>query len=71
MPIMDGFELVKRIRSDKRLKATPVIALTTIATNQHLQDNMDAGFDNFAAKLDKYQLLEQLQNVLLNRRKAI
>jgi hypothetical protein len=32
---------------------------------------MDAGFDNFVAKLDKYQLLEQLQNVLLNRRKAI
>jgi two-component system chemotaxis sensor kinase CheA len=71
MPIMDGFELVKRIRSDKRLKAIPVIALTTIATNQYLQDNMDAGFDDFVTKLDKYQLLEKLQNILQNRRKAI
>ncbi|SEB52621.1 chemotaxis protein CheW [Paenibacillus sp. GP183] len=71
MPIMDGFELVKRIRSDKRLKVIPVIALTTIATNQYLQDNMDAGFDDFVAKLDKYRLLEQLQNVLQTRRKAI
>jgi hypothetical protein len=53
------------------LKAMPILALTTIADNPFLQDNMDAGFDGFVAKLDKYRLLEQLQNVLQNRRKVI
>jgi two-component system chemotaxis sensor kinase CheA len=71
MPFMDGFELLKRIRSDKQLKSIPVIALTTIASNPFLQDNMDAGFDGYVVKLDKYRLLEQLQNVLKSRRKAI
>jgi two-component system chemotaxis sensor kinase CheA len=61
MPVMDGFELVKRIRSDKHLSSLPVIAVTSITEERMINMGMEAGFDYYVTKLDKERMLENLK----------
>lgn len=61
MPVMDGFELVKRIRADKRLAPLPVIAVTSKTDDESIQRGMEVGFDFYEIKLDKEQLLEKVR----------
>jgi CheY-like chemotaxis protein len=50
MPIMDGWEVVRRIRQDEKLKAIAVIALTAHAMAGDREKMLAAGFDNHIAK---------------------
>jgi two-component system chemotaxis sensor kinase CheA len=60
MPVMDGFELVRRIRSDKKLSSLPVIAVTSKADEGSIRRGMEAGFDFYEIKLDRERLLEKI-----------
>lgn len=71
MPVMDGLELVKRIRQDKRFASLPVIAVTSLTGELQMKAGLDAGFDFYEFKLDKSRLLEKVECVLSKRRKAI
>lgn len=68
MPVMDGMELVKRIRADKRLADLPVMALTSLTGEQQRKDGLEAGFDMYEFKLDKIRLLEMIGAMLEKRR---
>lgn len=70
MPVMDGIELVKRIRADKRLANLPVMALTSMTGEQQRIDGLEAGFDMYEFKLDKMRLLEMI-GVMLEKRGSI
>ena len=67
MPLMDGYELVKRVRRDDRLAKLPVIALTSRTDDRSIRKGIDAGFDYYEIKLDKDRLLEKIKLVLLKK----
>ena len=69
MPRMDGVELTKKIRSDPALKDLPVIAVTSLSGEADRQRGVDAGIDDYQAKLDRDMVLEAAA-ALLRRRSA-
>jgi len=71
MPLMDGYELVKRIRADKRLSSLPVVAVTSKADEWSLSKGIDAGFDFYEIKLDKERLLEKIRLAFQKRSDAV
>ncbi len=50
MPLMDGFELIRRIREHPRHRDLPVIAVSGYATEDDEQRTRDAGFDGYVRK---------------------
>ncbi len=68
MPVMDGYELIKRIRADSRLSSLPVIAVTSKADERSMMRGVDAGFDFYEIKLDKDRLIEKIRLAFQKRR---
>jgi two-component system, chemotaxis family, sensor kinase CheA len=64
MPIMDGFELTRRIRSHDKFKSLPIIAVTALTDEEDRQKALDAGVDSYILKLDKEVLLETIDSIL-------
>jgi two-component system sensor histidine kinase EvgS len=50
MPVMDGYEAIKRIKENITSKDIPVIAITGYATSQDQKRITDAGFDGYLSK---------------------
>lgn len=50
MPNMDGLELLKKIRSDERLKAMPVLMVTAEAEREKVILAIQAGVSNYIMK---------------------
>jgi len=64
MPNMDGFELSKRIKGDDRFSHLKVIALTSLASEEHLAKGKAVGIDDYQIKLDKEKLLQGIHEYL-------
>ncbi|KNY29560.1 chemotaxis protein CheW [Pseudobacteroides cellulosolvens] len=64
MPEMDGFELVKKIREDKRLTDLPVIAVTSMSGEDAKTKAYESGFNYYELKLDRDRLLEAVHKAL-------
>jgi len=60
MPNMDGFELTKNIKADQRFAALPVIALTSLASDEHVAKGKEVGIDDYQIKLDREKLLQSI-----------
>lgn len=67
MPEMDGYEAMKRIRSQGKLKNLPVIALTAKAMNDDKQKCIDAGANDYIAKPVDVGRLLSLMRVWLSK----
>ncbi|RJF77343.1 response regulator [Azospirillum cavernae] len=50
MPNLSGVELIKQIRADSGLAATPVVAVTNLASPADKRRLADAGFDGHVSK---------------------
>ncbi|HRF91267.1 MAG TPA: chemotaxis protein CheW, partial [Desulfobacter postgatei] len=57
MPNMDGFEFTKRIKSDPIYSHLGVIALTSLASEAHIEKGRSAGIDEYEIKLDREKLM--------------
>jgi CheY-like chemotaxis protein len=57
MPQMDGFETIKRIRSEKRISKIPVVALTAYAMLDNKSIIENNGFDDLVTKPINSQIL--------------
>jgi len=50
MPIVDGFELVQRLRSDPTLRSIPIIVLSARAGEDAVVEGIEAGADDYLVK---------------------
>lgn len=62
MPIMDGFELLKNLKSNSKYKSIPVIMITSRTADKHKQFAYSLGVDGFLGK--PYQELELINNII-------
>ncbi len=71
LPVLDGWEATKRIKSDEETKHIPIIALTAHAMSSDEQRAREAGCDDFDTKpIELTRLLEKIQAQLSRRATA-
>lgn len=71
MPVMDGYEAMRRIRADSRWRNLPIVALTAKAMKGDRQKCLDAGASDYVTKpVDMDQLTSVLRVWLASRPKA-
>ena len=68
MPRLDGLGLTKRIRADARFAQLPVIALSTLASEEEMAHGYAVGVSDYQVKLDQEQLLECIGKALAGQR---
>ncbi|SON55725.1 Polar-differentiation response regulator DivK [Hartmannibacter diazotrophicus] len=65
LPVMDGWEATRSIKSNPATSAIPVIALTAHAMNSDREKALEAGCDNFETKpIDLPALLAKIEQLL-------
>ncbi|MFH2060707.1 MAG: chemotaxis protein CheW [Pseudomonadota bacterium] len=64
MPNMDGFELTKRIKNDPNYSHLNVIALTSLASEAHIEKGRKVGIDEYEIKLDREKLMKVIRQKL-------
>lgn len=70
MPEMSGFEFAEKVRSNPHWKATPMVALSSHATEQDMARGRAVGFDQYVAKFDRDKLLDTISQTLVHARTA-
>ena len=65
LPIVDGYEATRRIKSDPALREIPIIAVTSYALSGDEQKTRDAGCDAYIAKpYSPRQMLAKVREIL-------
>jgi two-component system chemotaxis sensor kinase CheA len=64
MPRLDGLGLTRAIRTDQRFINLPIIALTSLASDEDKSRGLEAGVTSYQIKLDRDALLEAVRNLL-------
>ncbi|MBI2876231.1 MAG: hybrid sensor histidine kinase/response regulator [Candidatus Tectomicrobia bacterium] len=66
MPIMNGFDLTARIRSDKGLSDLPVILVTALGSREDMERGVEVGANAYIVKsrFDQNNLLEAIRRFL-------
>ncbi len=70
MPEMDGFELLKALKSDERYKDIPVIVVTALAGEDIKRKVMDLGADGYEVKLQRDSVLETIERLTSQRKEG-
>lgn len=67
MPVMDGYELCKRIRGAEKLKDLPVILVTTLSDPTDVIKGLEVGANNFIPKpYDERYLISRIHYLIAN-----
>ncbi|RKU38671.1 DNA-binding response regulator, partial [Candidatus Poribacteria bacterium] len=65
MPVMDGFEVIGKLRTDEQTRAIPVIMLTARAQTHERVQGLHAGADDYVTKpFDLDELTARIEAVL-------
>jgi two-component system chemotaxis sensor kinase CheA len=67
MPNLTGLGLAARIRQDQRFAHLPILALTSLASEEDIAKGKAAGVDDYQVKLDRDNLLTALRSLLAAR----
>jgi len=70
MPNMNGFELLKNIRGDAKLKALPVLLVTAEAKREDIVSAAQAGASGYIVKPFTKATLEEKLNKIIERLQA-
>jgi len=69
MPVVDGYELCRRVKAKPKTREMPVILLTSLSDSEDVLKGLECGADNFITKpVDFEFLLARLDQVLGSRR---
>lgn len=72
MPLMNGLELVKRLREDRRTARTPIIVLSAAKQEQDILAGYSHGADDYIGKpIDLAVLAAKIETILRQTRAAI
>ena len=74
MPEMDGYELIKRIRTadDPEVANIPAIALTAFTREEDRNRALDAGFTYYMAKpVDASKLLANIVSIIESKKQSV
>ena len=68
MPVMDGYQLLERLKSDDATRHIPVVMLTARAETQDKLTALRIGVDDYLTKpFDEEELLVRIENLLKNQ----
>lgn len=67
MPRLDGFQFCRRIKDHPHFSHLPVIALTSLAGDEHRHRGQNSGIDEYQVKMDRENLLSALQRWLAQK----
>jgi len=68
LPVLDGWEAIRQIKSSPETKHIPIIALTAHAMSYDRAKALKAGCDDFEPKpVDMPRLLEKIRSLLKER----
>jgi CheY-like chemotaxis protein len=71
LPVLDGWEATRRLKTDASLKSIPIIALTAHAMQSDCDRAYQAGCDDFATKpIEFAELISKIDRVLGPRGEA-
>jgi CheY-like chemotaxis protein len=71
MPVLDGFETVRKIRENPRFAKLPVLAVTAYAMQGDKERTLTSGFDGYLSKpIDPTLLFQELDRLLLRTTKG-
>lgn len=70
MPEMDGFELVKELKSNPHTDSIPIILLTARASEKQKVEGIGTGVDDYLTKpFNADELIARVKNLISNRKK--
>ncbi|TET08361.1 response regulator [Candidatus Aerophobetes bacterium] len=65
MPVMDGYEVLRRVKEDENLKNIPVVMLTAKAQERDVVKGIDLGADDYITKpFHPAELLARVKKIL-------
>ncbi len=65
MPVMDGYEVLRRLKEDENLKSVPVIMLTARAQEKDVVKGIDLGAEDYITKpFHPAELLVRVKRIL-------
>jgi two-component system alkaline phosphatase synthesis response regulator PhoP len=68
MPVMNGYEVLERLKDYPELKDVPVIMVTVMCEPQHIATASAYGVADYVTKpIDSAELMEKIANVLKNK----
>lgn len=68
MPVMDGFEFAKKLKSDIRTCHIPLILLTALSSHEHKIEGLEIGADSYIAKpFNKKHLEVRVERLIESR----
>ncbi len=67
MPNMNGFELSEKIKRHPTYSSLPIIALTTLASDEDVKQGAAVGIDEYHIKLDKERLMESVHRIVKDK----
>jgi signal transduction histidine kinase/ligand-binding sensor domain-containing protein/DNA-binding response OmpR family regulator len=69
MPVMNGIELCKKIKTDARTSHIPLILLTARQAEEQIKEGFDTGADDYITKPFSFEILLSRVNNLIAKRK--
>ena len=72
MPVMDGFEFTRRVRTENTIKTTPIIMLSAKSEDEDIIKGLEIGADEYVTKpFSPRDLLARIGSMLERKKRAI
>jgi len=64
MPVMNGWDFARNIRSDSGFEPVPLVALTSLDSEHDKRCALDAGFDDYLIKIERENFLNRISEFI-------